>query len=258
MIQITDIGGVFLVTLVVTAVNAFLFDFAYQFPEVRRWFNQSELEPYRCYASVDILNRGVMAGYLFRRNLILEGAALAILLISTYSYGVARLAQDQFPPGPLVCLLQSNLDQRLRETTHVGNNAQTVGKHLEELHVRAAFKHQPQPDLLIWPETSFPFSYCEISKKLPTKMLTAKKYERWLQAENEIRDELNLLAHGTRIPNLLGMNTRFLDETGQAAVSIRRSLSTRKAASRVNSTRFILCLSANMCRSGIGCRSCNG
>src|SRR5437660_790026 len=116
MIQITDLGGVYLVSLVVAAVNAFLFDVAYQFPEIRRWFNQTELEPYRTYASFDILNRSILAEWFFRRNLIVESVLLVGLLAGTYWYGQMRLGEDRFTEGPTVCLLQSNIDQRLRET----------------------------------------------------------------------------------------------------------------------------------------------
>jgi apolipoprotein N-acyltransferase len=211
MIQITDIGGVFLVSFVVVAVNAFLFDCAYQFPEIRRWFNQSELEPYRYYSSLEICNRGTLSECLFRRNLILEGVGLTISLISTYSYGEYRLGQTYFPPGPTVCLLQSNLDQRLRESND-DRSVQKATEHFSALCVRASFNHHPSPDLLIWPETSFPRPWVAVSPKLPLEQVPTQ----WRDAEIDVRASLRDLAGSyTQIPHLLGMNAHFLDETGR-------------------------------------------
>src|SRR5205823_3402670 len=96
MIQVSDLGGVFLVSIVVAAVNAFLFDCAYQFPEVRRWFNQIELAAYRYYSNVDLLNRGILAECFFRRNLLVEGTVLAMLLGGVYWYGTVRLGEREF------------------------------------------------------------------------------------------------------------------------------------------------------------------
>ena len=44
-----------------------------------------------------------------------ETAAAILLLIGVYAYGVMRMGHDKFYAGPTVCLLQSNIDQRLRE-----------------------------------------------------------------------------------------------------------------------------------------------
>jgi apolipoprotein N-acyltransferase len=211
MIQITDIGGVFLVSLVVVAVNAFLFDCAYQFPEVRCWFDQTALEPYRYYSNVEILNRGALADCLLRRNLIVEGTLVAILLVSTYSYGEYRLRQHTSRPGPTVCLLQSNLDQRMRESND-DRSVQKVTQHFAELCIRASHNHHPSPDLLIWPETSFPRPWVEVSPKLPIDQVPTN----WRDAEIDVRDALkDLAASYTQIPHLLGMNAHHLDATGK-------------------------------------------
>ncbi len=229
MIQITDLGGVFLVSFVVAAVNGFLFDVAYQFPEVRRWFNQSEMEPYRLYASVDILNRSFLADWLFRRNMLLEGSALVILLVSTYAYGVFQLGQDHFYAGPTVCLLQSNLDQRLREggapegdgkffvlggicAPAFIDKGETVEQHFAKLCLRASKNHHPQPDLIIWPETSFPSPWIDVSPKLPVELVP----DEWRDGALDIRYRLKDLGKKyTEIPHLLGMNTWCLEADGK-------------------------------------------
>jgi apolipoprotein N-acyltransferase len=217
IIQITDIGGVFLVSLVVVAVNALLFDIAYQFPEVRQWLNQAELAPYRYYSKVEVLNRSILAECHFRRNLILEGLAVLMLLACTYAYGEARLSQDQFKPGPLVCLLQSNLDQRIREAAarEAGNPGETVEKHFAEL-IRHGANTIPKPDLMIWPETSYPNSWVEVSPKFPVERLNEPMANKYRNGEIEIREQLDDFAGKyTQIPHLLGMNAYHLDPNGR-------------------------------------------
>jgi apolipoprotein N-acyltransferase len=210
MIQVTDLGGVYMVSLLVAAVNAFLFDILYQQPEVKQWFLQAELEPMREYASLDMLNRSGLADCHFRRNMILEGFALVFLLIGAYSYGVYRLGQDDFAEGPTVCLLQSNLDQRIRNDAAEQNNAgQQVASHFSELCVQASKR---RPDLIIWPETSYPGEWVEVSMKYPIENVPAE----WRAAELMMRDRLGLMAgQYTRIPHLLGMNSNLLDEHGK-------------------------------------------
>ncbi len=212
MIQITDLGGVFVVSLIVAAGNAIAFDVAYQFPEVRRWFGLSELEPYRYYASIEFLNHGVMSEYLFRRNLIIEGVVLGLLLLSTYAYGRMRLAQDQFFAGPTVCLLQSNIDQRLREglggEKDIAKAQQTVREHFAALCVRATKNHHPHPDLIIWPETSFPSAWVDVSPKLPAEQVPNAWRDAALDVQRRLKD---FGGQYTQTPHLLGMNAYVLD-----------------------------------------------
>ncbi|HZZ78889.1 MAG TPA: apolipoprotein N-acyltransferase [Gemmataceae bacterium] len=224
MIQIADIGGVFLVSFVVVAVNAFIFDCAWQFPEIRQWFAQTELEPYRYYASIDVFNRSVFAEWLFRRNLLLEGGALVLVLAATFAYGKYRMQQDRFQDGPIVCMLQSNLDQRLRDNTARpetdGHSLRTVTEHFRDLCNRAALNHAPAPDLLIWPETSFPSQWYQMSVKLhdePEEPAGKKprNWREWRDAEIQMRDRFRELAGFTGVPHLVGINGNDLEANGK-------------------------------------------
>ncbi len=233
MIQIADLGGVFLVSLVVVAANAFLFDVAWQFSDVRQWFGQPELTPHRYGASWNLFNRGMLGQCLFRRNLIFEGAVLGILLVGTYTYGAIRLGQSQFQDGPVVCLLQSNLDQRIRDGVAKdmdGHSVQTVREQFAALVERASLKDFPVPDLLIWPESSFPGQWCEISPSLmeEAEKPIGRKPPKWRDIrENEIamRDLFRQLAVRERprigqanepkgIPHLIGINGNNFDRNG--------------------------------------------
>jgi len=209
MIQIADLGGVFLISAVVVAVNALAFDFVYQFAAVRKWFNQAELEPYRYYASLEFLNRGFMASWLFRRNLFIETPILVILLISTYMYGLLCLSQVQFTAGPTVALLQSNIDQRLREGIGAQQNgeqaAETMKGHFSKL-CESAIKNGA-PDLIIWPETSFPTPWIDVSSELPIEKVPTE----WRDSALDIQFRLKELAKTSKIPHLLGMNSYCLE-----------------------------------------------
>lgn len=199
MIQITDLGGVFLVSFVVVAVNALVFDIAYQVPEVRGWFGQAELEPYRYYASLEILNRGSLGECLMRRNLILEGTVVAAALLGTFVYGEYRMGQAKFQPGPTVALLQSSIDQRLRENQDQ-RSRDAVTKHFSPLVMIAL--NNPRPDLVIWPETSYPMAWCETSRDLPLE----DEPPDWREEVLSTKAALKELAATTKVPHLLGMN----------------------------------------------------
>ena len=138
------------------------------------------------------------------------------MLVGTYLYGNYRLGQDRFDTGPTVCLLQTNLDQRIRnEATRPdndGHSAEAVRRQFALLCEQAAFKQAHKPDLLIWPETSYPGAWYQVSPKLPIEKVTTQ----WRDAEVNMRWQLEELAGTyTKIPHLLGMNTNYLDEHGK-------------------------------------------
>ena len=191
MIQMADLGGVFLVSAVVVAANAFLFEWIYANTDLRRWTGQADVPP---------------------RNLFLQGTAMVLVLGGAYGYGMYRLGQDRVETGPTVCLLQSDLDQRLRDDAvapqNNGRSAAVVVKHFHELCYRAAYDHAVKPDLLIWPETSFPRPWVAVSPKLAIERVP----EQWRDAEVDVRLALEDWSHAYgHVPHLLGINTRYLD-----------------------------------------------
>ncbi len=145
VIQIADLGGVYAVTFVVAALNALLAEFLADEPRLRRFF------PVR-----DRAQRGGL------RWLPGQWAFALALLAGTGAYGVWRLGTEDFTPGPRVALLQGNLDQRLRNAASSAESerladraAQEMVSHFRALSDRAA-SASPKPDILVWPETSFP------------------------------------------------------------------------------------------------------
>jgi apolipoprotein N-acyltransferase len=70
-----------------------------------------------------------------------------------------RLAEDHPSPGPRIALLQGNLDQRLRNDSAVSEDAaDLMDRHFRGLaDLAAAYR----PDLIVWPETSWPYEWRE-------------------------------------------------------------------------------------------------
>jgi apolipoprotein N-acyltransferase len=158
IIQITDLAGVYAVTALVAAVNAWAFEYLY----ARPWFGrQWRLEK---------TTRPVLSP----RRLALQGACVAALWSAALGYGLWRLGQNDFAPGPRVALLQANLDQRLRNTAGDPNQkkeqarqaVREVRDHFAEL--REAAKRE-NPDLIVWPESSYPDDWMQLAKEVPDR-----------------------------------------------------------------------------------------
>ncbi len=220
MIQVADLGGVFAVSFLVAAVNAFLCDVLYQIPAARALLCQVEPGTLDRYAKLEFFNRGPLAELPFRRSLIPEGLALAAVLAAAYGYGRYRLSQNTFEPGPTIALLQGNLDQRLRnEATPADSDAaaqrgadgqqlaarETIAQHYANL-CRKAIEF-PRPDLIVWPETSYPHEWIEVAADLPSEQVPKE----WRDAEADRRDNVRELAMLCPTNHLLGMNANFLD-----------------------------------------------
>lgn len=144
IIQIADLGGAYAVTFLVAAVNAVVFDWLSARGAVRKFF----MLPDRPLTGLKPLTF-VVAG------------ALAVALW----YGWYRLGQDDFAPGPRVALLQGNVEQRIRNqaTTTDAERDALVGGMLGHYHELTEKAMRKQPDLLVWPETSFPDEWWELT-----------------------------------------------------------------------------------------------
>jgi len=161
--QIADIGGGYMVTFLVAGVNALVFEAVWQtFSESRQ--------------PISI------------RHLLWQTLAMVVALAGTLAYGLWRLHQENFTPGPRVALIQGSLDQRIRNAaSEDAENAavKTMQHHFGDLSNLAAAAH-PKADLIVWSETSYP------------------------DARNIERDALRW---GTRA--LLGLNSIIQDEGGK-------------------------------------------
>jgi apolipoprotein N-acyltransferase len=151
LIQVSDLTGAYGVTFLVAAANAFLFELLCRWPAWRTFW--------RLPAGTRLLNG---------RALVAQGGLLVVLLGGTLAYGAWRLGQGDFETGPRVALLQSSLEQRIRnDASNPDDREQAVGKmcrYYEELCDQAVEAHS---DLIIWPETSFIRPWDYVAPELP-------------------------------------------------------------------------------------------
>ena len=146
LIQIADLGGAYAVSFLVAAVNGWLFELCFTRRSFLSFFGLPEMRV--CPA----------------RALVFQGALVLALIAGTLFYGAWRLDQDGFTPGPRIALLQGNLDQRLRnQATKSGIAAGEMLHHYANL-CRMAATAPNRPDLIVWPETSFPVDWVEFAE----------------------------------------------------------------------------------------------
>ncbi len=89
-------------------------------------------------------------------------ATMVVLVTATLAYGALRLDSAKFRPGPCVALLQSSMLQSIKMKGKAQENeARFIG--LIDKAVRSA---EPVPELIVWPETSFPYLFGTIDPKL--------------------------------------------------------------------------------------------
>ena len=134
-----------------------------------------------------------------RIALLSQGLVVLAALLGTIGYGFWRLGQDRTTPGPRIALVQGNLDQRIRNDSAVMEDAaQQVERHFIELSDLAAHY---RPDLIVWPETSWPEYWVEKADGAPT------------QSSRRIAE---YMASRWRTNLLVGVNSADQDEDGGA------------------------------------------
>jgi len=159
VIQIADVAGVGAVTFLVAAVNGL----------IAEWLS----------AKVYPLQRVGL-----RPQLI----AVLLAFLLTLTYGAWRLSQNAFTAGPRVALIQGNMPQGVRNDASNPNAtgqaaAMKTIKHFKALCDEAAVR-EPRPDLIVWPETSFPYDWVALDSAFPLDRVTNAR----------VREELKLCA----------------------------------------------------------------
>jgi apolipoprotein N-acyltransferase len=180
LIQFVDVTGIFGVSFLVAAVNAVAFE----------WL-------YRRVAPADAPTPSGKPALVF------QSALLLLVLAGALLYGSRRLAQDEFAPGPRLALLQGSVPQGVRNRQASSDEATRadaklrISSHYDPLSDLAA---AGKPDLIIWPETSWPDEWDEIPASLLKGRLPATQVEVGREAVR------------CRAPLLVGMNANVFDE----------------------------------------------
>jgi len=191
LIQISDITGAYGVSFLVAAGNVVLFETLW----TQAWFR-------RCMAGEFALPRWS------RLALAAQGLVLLLVLVAALAYGGWRLGQGTGVPGPRIALLQGNVPQQLRnESSAPGATEDLMLKvkgHYMGLCTLAA---NYQPDLIVWPETSYPWEWTQVSANVRDPHVP----EEWKERHRNGRDFARSAAHYWNTSLLLGMNTLVLE-----------------------------------------------
>lgn len=143
LIQIADFAGALGISFLIATVNAWVVDLL-TLPAL-----------YRAPAGVRLRPRQAIRLWY-----------VLILVVGAFVYGGFRLNNARFEEGPRIALLQTNFEQAYK----MGGEPHAILSKLESLAVRAA-GHDPKPDLVVWPETSYPFGTIEIDPATPPDSL---------------------------------------------------------------------------------------
>ena len=138
VIQVSDLTGSLGVSLLIAVVNAWLVDL-FTLPLLRPTPQGARLTPAQTLRLVTVL----------------------LAVSATLGYGVFRLRTAEFRPGPRVALLQSGLVQSLKDSKDY-DEIVALYRRL----INRALSAAERPDLIVWPETSYPYGYVAIAPSL--------------------------------------------------------------------------------------------
>jgi apolipoprotein N-acyltransferase len=190
VIQVADIGGVAAVTILVAMVNGLFAEAAVRLPAIRNWFGMRLPE----------------------RRLSLRPQAIAslVILVSAFGYGAWRLHQADFSPGPRVALLQTKIDQVIRNAADAEALQKALAEQTGGLSMQAV-DSADRPDLVVWPETTFPFDWMEIADGATLGPAMSE----WAATRIDFQERARRVAAAIRTNVLLGLNSQVYGTDGR-------------------------------------------
>ena len=184
LIQIADFSSSLGISLLIAIVNAMLVDLL-------------TLPLFRSSKQGTRLSR--------RQNVRL--CLVTILLGTTLCYGAFRVSTAQFHDGPKLALLQSNIEQRHKLK---GDPLKIIAEFAGL--IERALTRTELPDLIVWPETSYPYGFIAVDPAIEpaalerqVRSITDKLSVRdWLERRNLIAADLHSRTDEARVPMLVG------------------------------------------------------
>lgn len=175
--QMADLTGVYGITFVLMLVNGILAASLFQRESIQQFLRLSQ----------PIAPIGRIARF-----------GTVMIVCSTLLYGYVRLNQEEYTPGPRVALLQTNLEQDIKNDR---------GREMYEEAVQLSNKaiktpKEQTPDLLIYPETGFPLTWYD----LPTGVDRRNVAGKFQRAYNQCRMDATELAERWPVKVLYGLN----------------------------------------------------
>jgi apolipoprotein N-acyltransferase len=196
LIQIADLAGVYGISFLLAAVNGWLLECVWRVETVRRFLG--------------VTDRSVKTG---ATPLIVQGVALAALLAATVIYGNSQLAHTEFQTGPTVAMLQSDIDTHIRNQTDGGaERASSILATYNRLSDRAYWRESP--DLIVWPETSYPYTWLVLPEKgsaTADEIAWAEWHKKMVRA---FPPDRSAEVPNPRASHLIGLNCRVMDGAG--------------------------------------------
>jgi apolipoprotein N-acyltransferase len=192
-IQIADLTGSLGISLLVALVNA--------------WWVE--------LLTLPLLRRSA-GGIRLTRPQVVRAVVVFGLIVSTLTYGAFRLGTARFRRGPRIALLQSNLIQRYKMSA----DAEEIRSVYRRL-VAGALSESDRPDLVVWPETSYPYGFVvldplldpSVFARLIRQITPESKVEDWLLKRDRISSDLHDWTNRIGVPMLVGSLTyRFRRE----------------------------------------------
>jgi apolipoprotein N-acyltransferase len=134
------------------------------------------------------------------------------LIGTTLCYGAIRISSARFHDGPRLALLQSNIEQKHKNK---GNPDRIIAEFTEL--IDSAIARREQPDLIVWPETAYPYRFISVDPALEPAAFEkqvraiAPKFsgKQWREQMEWILDDLHSWTDRVKVPMLVG--TSFCD-----------------------------------------------
>ncbi len=132
---------------------------------------------------------------------------MTVILGSTLCYGAYRISTAAFRSGPKVALLQSDFKQSHKTR----NDAGAILREFDRL-IMTAISRADRPDLIVWPETAYPYGFISIDPGVNAAtlerqvqsiapVLTASD---WIEKQTVISHNLHTWTDQVGVPMLVG------------------------------------------------------
>lgn len=153
------------------------------------------------------------------RPMLARSAIFLGLLVASLTYGAARLGSARFEPGPRLALLQTDIPQVFNRPRDGDETLRRFNRLIRQaIDVPAA----ERPDLIVWPETMFPYPWADFEPGLPEAELE-RQIRRihpdgtpafWRDRQEAVAQILHDWTDQARIPMLVGINSYEFRRTG--------------------------------------------
>jgi len=189
VIQAADLGGVYLISAAIASLNGAAYGWLVRSSRLRTLF-ALPVEPKR-------------RTFIFEAY---ETAWASIFPILVICYGTVQLAHPPYTVGPRVAAIQGSVPQNEKMVKESVDGITPLEREYLPLSARAALPAEttPRPDLVIWPETCFPYDWDSLAPNFTDAVPEAARVRLGVSRSNEFfRSRLEGLPP---VPLLLGLN----------------------------------------------------